>query len=108
MDCEFCEELAMMAFGLTTAEAQSCGVPAVTTEVGTGTAQTVADGVSGRVVAPNDPEALAEAIRWCLDASRAPSLRRAARAHALEKLCARRMADAVLKVYERAMAESPR
>jgi rhamnosyl/mannosyltransferase len=93
------------AFGLTTAEAQSCGVPAVTTEVGTGTAQTVADGVSGRVVPPNDADALAGAIRWCLDADRAPALRKAARAHAMEKLCARRMTEAVAKVYENVLAE---
>jgi rhamnosyl/mannosyltransferase len=94
------------AFGLSTAEAQSCGVPAVTTEVGTGTAQTVADGVSGRVVAPNDADALADALRWCLDADRAPALRKAARAHAMENLCARRMTESVVKVYERATSES--
>ena len=93
------------AFGLSIAEAQSCGVPAVTTEVGTGTAQTVADGVSGRVVPPNDADALADAIRWCLDTDRAPTLRKAARAHAMEKLGAGRMTEAVLKVYERVMAE---
>ena len=97
------------AFGLSTAEAQSCGVPAVTTEVGTGTAQTVADGVSGRVVAPNDADALAAALHWCLDANRAPALRQAARAHALDKLCARRMTEAVVRIYAAAdrRAERP-
>jgi hypothetical protein len=40
-----------------------------------------------------------------LDADRAPALRKAARAHAMEKLCARRMAEAVAKVYERVMGE---
>lgn len=87
------------AFGVAIAEAQACGVPAVTTEVGTGTAQTVADGISGRVVAPNDPEALAAALAWCLDPAAAPVRRAAARTHAEAKLCARRMTDSVQQVY---------
>jgi len=87
------------AFGVAIAEAQSCGVPAVTTDVGTGTAQTVADGVSGRVVPANDPTALAEALAWCLDPVRAPALRRAARAHAEAALCARRMTAAIHSIY---------
>jgi rhamnosyl/mannosyltransferase len=93
------------AFGLSIAEAQACGVPAVTTDVGTGTAQTVADGVSGRIVTPGDPRALAEAISWCLDPTRAPALRAAARRHAEEHLCARRMAAAVHELYVQVRAE---
>ena len=88
------------AFGVAIAEAQACGVPAVTTEVGTGTAQTVADGISGRVVRSNDPEALAAALAWCLDPGAAPARRAAARAHAEAKLCARRMTDSVQQVYD--------
>ena len=88
------------AFGVAIAEAQACGVPAVTTAVGTGTAQTVADGVSGRVVAPNDPEALAAALAWCLDPAAAPARRAAARAHAEAALCARRMTTAVHQIYD--------
>jgi glycosyltransferase involved in cell wall biosynthesis len=93
------------AFGLSIAEAQSCGLPAVTTAVGTGTEQTVADGISGRVVPPNDPHALAEALAWCLDPSRAAALRVAARAHAETRLNARHMTDAVREVYH-AIAEA--
>jgi rhamnosyl/mannosyltransferase len=88
------------AFGVAIAEAQACGVPAVTTEVGTGTAQTVADGVSGCVVAPNDHAALVAALTWCLDPLSAPARRAAARAHAEAKLDARRMTDTVVQVYE--------
>jgi len=87
------------AFGVAIAEAQACGVPAVTTEVGTGTGQTVADGSSGRVVPPNDPEALARALAWCLDSAAAPARRIAARAHAEAALCAHRMVDHVQRVY---------
>jgi glycosyltransferase involved in cell wall biosynthesis len=88
------------AFGLSIAEAQSCGLPGVTTAVGTGTEQTVADGISGRVVPPNDPHALAEALAWCLEPSRGPVLRAAARAHAESNLNAQRMVDAVCRVYD--------
>jgi rhamnosyl/mannosyltransferase len=92
------------AFGLSIAEAQACGLPAVVTNVGTGTAQTVADGVSGRIVPPNDPIALADALAWCLDPGRAPSHRAAARAHAETALSARRMAASVYDVYEEVIA----
>jgi rhamnosyl/mannosyltransferase len=85
-------------FGLAVAEAQACGVPAVVTEVGCGTAQTVADGVSGRVVAAGDGPALADGLAWCLARDRA-QLGAAARAHAEARLCARRMAADVAAVY---------
>lgn len=92
------------AFGLAIVEAQACGVPAVTTEVGTGTAQTVVDGVSGRVVPPNDPEALAGALRWCIDPSAVAVRKAAARAHAEANLGAARMVDAVCEAYAEATA----
>jgi rhamnosyl/mannosyltransferase len=88
------------AFGLAIAEAQACGVPAVTTAVGTGTEQTVADDVSGRVVAPGDPEAIAAALTWCLDPAHAALRRTAARAHAETHLCARRMTAAICTAYD--------
>ena len=91
------------AFGLSIAEAQACGVPAVVTDVGTGTTQTVQDGVSGRVVPPGDASALAAALVWCLDPAQAPARRTAARAHAEAALCARRMTDAVQRVYAEAL-----
>jgi glycosyltransferase involved in cell wall biosynthesis len=93
------------AFGVAIAEAQSCGVPAVTTEVGTGTQQAVADGISGRVVAPNDPAALAEGLQWCLDPLHASARRGAARVHAEAHLCARRMAGAVHAIYTELMPD---
>jgi rhamnosyl/mannosyltransferase len=96
------------AFGLAIAEAQACGVPAVTTDLGTGTAHTVADGRSGRVVPPNDSAALADALRWCLDPAHAVPRRQAARAHAEANLCARRMTDAVVRVYEKVIVGSAR
>jgi glycosyltransferase involved in cell wall biosynthesis len=96
------------AFGIAVAEAQACGVPAVITNVGTGTAQTVNDGVSGRVIPPRDPVALATALAWCLEPGRSAALRLAARTHAERDLCARRMVATVQQLYEEVVRSSPR
>ncbi len=50
------------AFGLVVVEAMACGVPVVTTELGTGTSFHNIDGVTGRVVPPRDEKSLANAI----------------------------------------------
>ncbi len=50
------------AFGLVVVEAMACGVPVVTTELGTGTSFHNIDGVTGHVVPPCNEEALASAI----------------------------------------------
>ncbi len=91
------------AFGLSIAEAQACGVPAVTTDVGTGTTETVRDGVSGRVVPPGDVDALAQALAWCLDPEHASARRAAARAHAEDRLGSGRMTAAIAELYDEVM-----
>jgi len=55
------------AFGLSLVEAQASGVPCLSTEVGTGTSYVNLDGVTGLVVPPSDPVALAGAAGRLLD-----------------------------------------
>ncbi len=89
------------AFGLSIAEAQACGVPAVTTKLGTGTEHALDDGRSGIVVSPSDPDALAEALRWCLQSEGRAERRAAARAHAEQTLSASVMAERTLELYQK-------
>jgi glycosyltransferase involved in cell wall biosynthesis len=85
------------AFGLVTAEALALGRPVVASRVG-GIAEIVRDGTDGLLVAPDDPIALAEAIRTLLqDKARRDSMGIAARARFLsefeQSIQTRRQAD---------------
>lgn len=72
-------------FGTALAEAQACGTPAVGTAVG-GLPFTVADGETGLIVPPRDPEALAAALRTLLtDDALADRMGRAGRRRVVEK-----------------------
>lgn len=50
------------AFGIVQIEAMACGTPVISTSIPTGVPWVNADGVSGIVVQPDNPEALADAI----------------------------------------------
>jgi glycosyltransferase involved in cell wall biosynthesis len=54
------------ALGIALLEAMACSLPCITTELGTGTSWVVQHGVTGFVVPPRDPGALAGAIRQAL------------------------------------------
>jgi glycosyltransferase involved in cell wall biosynthesis len=87
-------------------EAMDAGLPVVATDV-IGTAEVVAHGLTGTLVPPQDPPALAEALAELLDD---PDLRhryaRAGRRRYVEHFTARRMAEDTLRVYEDVLAEA--
>ena len=55
------------AYGIVLLEAMASGLPCISTELGTGTSWVVQDSVTGRVVPPQDPAALAAALRELVD-----------------------------------------
>ena len=87
-------------FGLPLAEAMSCGCPTVATEIGA-YREIVEHGVSGWLVPPADPRALADAIRMMWND---PALRErigeGGRRRITEKFSWRRAAEETLAVYD--------
>jgi len=87
----------MEAFPLVALEAQSCAKPVVAFAVG-GIPEAVEDGRSGRLAPPEDPAALARAIRDVLADPRA--MGEAARARIERSFSLRRMAVRISELYE--------
>lgn len=88
------------AFGIVQLEAMACGLPVVSTELGTGTSVVNRHGETGFVVPPRDSRALADAINRLLDD---PALRArmgaAARARVASDFTEERMVDEVATLY---------
>ena len=92
------------AFGAVLLEAMASGLPCVTTEVGSGTSWVVQDGITGLVVPPRDPWALAEAIRSLLDdPRRREAMGQAARARVEVEFTVERMIARVQAAYGEAL-----
>ena len=92
--------------GVSTAalEAMGCGVPVVATDVG-GLAEVVEEGVTGAVVPPGDPRALAHATLLLLrDPERRAALARGARERAVRRWGVEACADAHERAFEAAQA----
>ena len=89
------------AFGSVLLEAMASGLACITTEVGSGTSWVVQDGVTGLVVPPRDPQALAQAIRSLLDdPERRAAMGRAGRARVEAGFTIEQMIARVQAVYE--------
>ncbi len=80
-------------------EAMAAGVPVVATRIG-GTEEAVLDGITGHLVRPGDPDALAEAIAAALaDPAGSARLGVAGRARFLTEFTAERMTASTLYLY---------
>lgn len=89
------------AYGIAMAEAMAAGLPALSTDLGTGTSWVNLDGETGRVVPPGDPGALAAAVLDLLgDDERRARMGRAAARRAEVHLSEAAMNRRVLEVYE--------
>jgi glycosyltransferase involved in cell wall biosynthesis len=88
------------SFGMATLEAQAMEVPAVVTDVGTGTVEAIEPGETGLVVAPGRPAELAAAIQSVLaDPARAAAMGRAGRERAVAKHSLQDQATRMREVY---------
>ncbi len=88
------------AYGLVLLEAMASGLPCVTTEIGTGTSWIVQDGLTGSVVPPRNPEALACAISDLLaEPAALYEMGRAGRARVEGEFTQARMVERVIEAY---------
>ncbi|WFU01720.1 glycosyltransferase family 4 protein [Rhizobium sp. CB3171] len=98
----FPSNLRSEAFGLSLVEAAMFGKPMISCEIGTGTSFVNQNGKTGYVVRPDDPPALAEAMKRLVnDAEAAASLGAGARLRYEECFTAERMGNAYAALYKR-------
>jgi starch synthase len=104
----FCCPSVYEPFGLINLEAMACETPVVASAVG-GIVEVVDPGVTGLLVPPGKPDALAAALREVLgDPARARALGQAGRRRVEERFSWASVAERTEEVYRDAIAEFPR
>lgn len=88
------------AFGIVNIEAMACGLPVVTTDVGSGTSWVNVDGTTGFVVPPMNPDALANAINKLRDPVVRRRMGEAGRARAHAEFTEDTMIERVEGIYQ--------
>jgi glycosyltransferase involved in cell wall biosynthesis len=92
-------------FGIAQAEAMACGKPVVSTELGTGTSYVNLDGVTGFVVPPENPEALADKIALLVrDSELAVSMGEKGRERVYREFTREIVVDKTIALYEDVLA----
>ncbi len=92
------------AFGTVLLEAMASGLPCVTTEVDTGTSWLVQNGLTGAVVPPQNPVALADSIRELLaDPDRLKRMGRNGRTRIEANFTTPMMVNGVMEVYRKVL-----
>jgi rhamnosyl/mannosyltransferase len=93
------------AFGIAQLEAMACGKPVVSSDLPTGVRLVIRDGVSGTLVPPGDPDAVAGALNELLeDDQLRAGLGKAARLRVEQEFTAERMIARTLDLYDEALA----
>lgn len=96
------------AFGIVLIEAMACGLPLISTELGTGTSFVNQHEQTGLVVPPNDPAAMASAINTLLaDETLRRRMSEAALARAQNEFNVDKMAARMRELYEDVLAHKP-
>lgn len=96
------------AFGMVQLEAMAAGKPVVSCDVNTGVAWVNRNEITGLVVPPKDPRALADALARLLgDAALRERMGAAGKERVALEFNAQKMVEGVMQVYERALAEQP-